>query len=163
MTLPPRHTSSGSVPDSARRCDELLRYAGNRLVRHDYGGIQAQEYGARPRHPRHAERGTHPADDPSGVPVHGAIPVDVLTLFAMIVAAVLGAWLGAASSRNGRSERSRSGWGLPCWRPPCSFSCDSSTCSPAGSDEIGVRGIKFLIAVGGNFMLGALMTLGIGL
>ena len=32
-----------------------------------------------------------------------------------------------------------------------------------GSDEIGVRGLKLALAVGGNFMLGALMTLGIGL
>ena len=34
---------------------------------------------------------------------------------------------------------------------------------PPGSDEIGVRGTKLLLAVGGNFALGALMTLGIGL
>jgi uncharacterized membrane protein YfcA len=34
---------------------------------------------------------------------------------------------------------------------------------PAGSDEIGVRGLKLALAVGGNFALGALMTLGIGL
>jgi uncharacterized membrane protein YfcA len=34
---------------------------------------------------------------------------------------------------------------------------------PAGSEEIGVRGLKLVIAVGGNFLLGALMTLGIGL
>jgi uncharacterized membrane protein YfcA len=34
---------------------------------------------------------------------------------------------------------------------------------PAGSTEIGVRGMKLAIAVIGNFGLGALMTLGIGL
>ena len=34
---------------------------------------------------------------------------------------------------------------------------------PAGSEEIGVRGVKLAIALGGNFFLGALMTLGIGL
>jgi len=34
---------------------------------------------------------------------------------------------------------------------------------PAGSEEIGVRGLKLAIGVGGNFVLGALMTLGIGL
>src|SRR5436189_144509 len=34
---------------------------------------------------------------------------------------------------------------------------------PGGGDAIGVTGIKFVIAVAGNFMLGALMTLGIGL
>ncbi len=34
---------------------------------------------------------------------------------------------------------------------------------PAGSEEIGVRGVKLVLATGGNFMLGSLMTLGIGL
>jgi len=34
---------------------------------------------------------------------------------------------------------------------------------PAGSSEIGVHGVKLVIAVVGNFFLGALMTLGIGL
>jgi uncharacterized membrane protein YfcA len=34
---------------------------------------------------------------------------------------------------------------------------------PAGSEEIGVRGARLALAVGGNFALGALMTLGIGL
>ena len=34
---------------------------------------------------------------------------------------------------------------------------------PAGSDAIGVTGIKLVIAVSGNFLLGALMSLGIGL
>jgi uncharacterized membrane protein YfcA len=34
---------------------------------------------------------------------------------------------------------------------------------PAGSDAIGVTGIKLVIAIAGNFLLGALMSLGIGL
>jgi uncharacterized membrane protein YfcA len=34
---------------------------------------------------------------------------------------------------------------------------------PGGGDALGVSGIKFVIAIAGNFMLGALMTLGIGL
>jgi uncharacterized membrane protein YfcA len=34
---------------------------------------------------------------------------------------------------------------------------------PGGGDAIGVRGIKLIAAVGGNFLLGALMSLGIGL
>src|SRR5688572_25410404 len=34
---------------------------------------------------------------------------------------------------------------------------------PPGSEEIGVRGAKLAVAIAGNFMLGALMTLGIGL
>jgi len=34
---------------------------------------------------------------------------------------------------------------------------------PAGSEAIGVRGMTLVIAIVGNFLLGALMTLGIGL
>ena len=34
---------------------------------------------------------------------------------------------------------------------------------PAGSEEIGVRGVELVVAIAGNFLLGALMTLGIGL
>jgi uncharacterized membrane protein YfcA len=34
---------------------------------------------------------------------------------------------------------------------------------PGGGEALGVRGIKLVIAVVGNFLLGALMTLGIGL
>ena len=34
---------------------------------------------------------------------------------------------------------------------------------PEGSEAIGVRGVQLAMAVGGNFVLGALMTLGIGL
>jgi uncharacterized membrane protein YfcA len=34
---------------------------------------------------------------------------------------------------------------------------------PGGGDALGVRGVKLVVAVVGNFMLGALMTLGIGL
>ena len=34
---------------------------------------------------------------------------------------------------------------------------------PLGGDAIGVRGVLLVVAVAGNFLLGALMTLGIGL
>ena len=47
------------------------------------------------------------------------IPVDVLTLFSMITAAVLGAWLGAGVVSNWRSARCRSAWARRCWSPRC--------------------------------------------
>jgi len=34
---------------------------------------------------------------------------------------------------------------------------------PGGGEALGVRGVKLVVAVAGNFMLGALMSLGIGL
>ena len=46
------------------------------------------------------------------------IPVDVLTLFAMIAAAVLGAWLGAGVVRSWSKRGCRSAWARRCWSPP---------------------------------------------
>ena len=92
-----------------------------------------------------------------------AIPVDVLTLFAMIVAAVLGAWLGAGIVAKWSKRKVQIGMGSALLAAALFFLMRQLNLFPAGSDEIGVRGMKLLIAVGGNFMLGALMTLGIGL
>jgi uncharacterized membrane protein YfcA len=93
------------------------------------------------------------------------IPVDVLTLFAMIAAAVLGAWLGAGVVAKWPKYKVQTGMGIALiaaallmvakqygWPSP-----------PPGTPAIGVRGVGLLLAVAGNFVLGALMTLGIGL
>jgi uncharacterized membrane protein YfcA len=93
------------------------------------------------------------------------IPVDVVTLFAMVAAAVLGAWLGAGVVAKWPKYKVQMGMGLALiaaallmvakqygWPTP-----------PPGDPAIGVRGLALLVAVAGNFMLGALMTLGIGL
>jgi uncharacterized membrane protein YfcA len=92
-----------------------------------------------------------------------AIPVDVLTLFAMIVAAVLGAWLGAGVVAQWSRRKVQIGMGSALLAAAVFMLMRQLNWFPAGSDEIGVRGAKLAIAVGGNFMLGALMTLGIGL
>jgi uncharacterized membrane protein YfcA len=92
-----------------------------------------------------------------------AIPVDVLTLFAMITAAVLGAWLGAGVVAKWSKRKVQIGMGSALLAAAVFFTMRQLNLFPTGSDEVGVRGVKLLIAVGGNFMLGALMTLGIGL
>ena len=92
-----------------------------------------------------------------------AIPVDVLTLFSMIAAAVLGAWLGAGVVAGWSRRKVQIGMGAALLAAATFMLMRQLEMFPAGSDEIGVRGVKLAIAVAGNFALGALMTLGIGL
>ncbi len=91
------------------------------------------------------------------------IPVDVVTLFSMIIAAVLGAWLGAGVVARWPKRKVQIGMGLALLATAAFMFMRQMNLVPAGSDAIGVRGVSLVIAVAGNFALGALMTLGIGL
>ena len=91
------------------------------------------------------------------------IPVDVLTLLSMIGAAVIGSWLGAGVVCRWSKQKVQIGMGAALLAAAAFMLMRQLSLFPAGSEEIGVRGAKLAIAVGGNFLLGALMTLGIGL
>jgi uncharacterized membrane protein YfcA len=91
------------------------------------------------------------------------IPVDVLTLLSMIAAAVLGAWLGAGIVAKWPKRNVQIGMGAALFVAALFMLMRQLSLFPAGSEEIGVRGAKLVLAIGGNFFLGALMTLGIGL
>ena len=91
------------------------------------------------------------------------IPVDVLTLLSMIAAAVLGAWLGAGVVAHWPKRKVQVGMGLALLAAAGFMLMKQYGVFPAGSDEIGVRGVMLVVAITGNFALGALMTLGIGL
>ena len=91
------------------------------------------------------------------------IPVDILTLFAMIAAAVLGAWLGAGIVSHWPKKKVQTGMGLALLAAATLMLMQQLTLFPGGGEALGVRGGKLVAAVVGNFALGALMTLGIGL
>jgi uncharacterized membrane protein YfcA len=97
------------------------------------------------------------------------IPVDVLTLFAMIAAAVLGAWLGAGVVANWPKQKVQLGMGAALLVAATLMlitqvqTMTGSRILPLGGDALGVRGTLLAVAIVGNFLLGALMTLGIGL
>jgi uncharacterized membrane protein YfcA len=91
------------------------------------------------------------------------IPVDIVTLFSMIAAAVAGAWLGAGVIARWSKKKVQFGMGAALLAAAVFFTMRQLGLFPEGSAEIGVRGVKLVIAVAGNFALGALMTLGIGL
>ena len=91
------------------------------------------------------------------------IPVDVLTLFSMIAAAVLGAWLGAGVVAKWPRRKVQIGMGLALLVAATLMLMTQLHLFPGGGVDPGVRGARLAIAIAGNFTLGALMTLGIGL
>jgi uncharacterized membrane protein YfcA len=91
------------------------------------------------------------------------VRVDVLTLFAFIAAAVLGAWLGAGIVVSWPKRRVQIGMGVALLVAATLMLMTNLHLFPGGGEALGVRGMKLLIGIFVNFSLGALMSLGIGL
>lgn len=91
------------------------------------------------------------------------IDVDVLTLFSMIAASIVGAWLGAGVVAHWPRRKVQVGMGFALLGAAALMFMTQLDLFPGGGDALGVRGIPLTVAVVGNFALGALMTLGIGL
>jgi uncharacterized membrane protein YfcA len=91
------------------------------------------------------------------------IPADVLTLVTMIVAAVFGAWFGAGIVARWPKRKVQIGMGAALIAAAVFMLMRQFGLFPAGSEAIGVRGLTLGLGILGNFVLGALMTLGIGL
>jgi uncharacterized membrane protein YfcA len=91
------------------------------------------------------------------------IDVDVVTLFAMIAASVLGAWLGAGIVSHWSRRTVQIGMGCALLVAAVLMFMTQLNLFPGGGVALGVRGVRLAVALGGNFALGALMTLGIGL
>ena len=92
-----------------------------------------------------------------------AIVVDPRLLVAMIAASILGAWLGAGVVARLPKRAIQIGMGAALAVAAALFVAVNLHWMPAGGSATGLAGTRFLIAVVGNFALGALMTLGIGL
>jgi uncharacterized membrane protein YfcA len=92
-----------------------------------------------------------------------AVPVDATTLIAMIAAASLGAWLGAGVVVSWPKRRIQLGMGFCLVGAATLMLLGLFNIAPMGGDALGLTGGKLAIGVGVNFLLGALMTLGIGL
>ncbi len=91
------------------------------------------------------------------------VPVEGTTLVLMIGAASLGAWVGAGVVSAWPRRAIQVGMGLCLACAAGLMAAAQLGAMPAGGTAIGVHGPSLLVAVGGNFVLGALMTLGIGL
>jgi len=91
------------------------------------------------------------------------VQVDILTLFALIAAAVLGAWLGAGIVASWPKRKVQIGMGAALLGAAALMLMTQLNLFPGGGDALGVRGARLVIGVAVNFLLGALMSLGIGL
>src|SRR5215471_16203074 len=74
------------------------------------------------------------------------IPVDVTTLISMIAAAVAGAWLGAGIVAGWPKRHVQIGMGFALLAAATFFTMKNLNLFPAGSAEIGVSGIRLVIA-----------------
>jgi uncharacterized membrane protein YfcA len=91
------------------------------------------------------------------------VSVGMPTLLAMIGAAVAGAWLGAPIVAGLSRRRVQIGMGLALVVAAVLFSMTNLKIVPGGGDAMSLSGWRFAAGVIGNFVLGVLMTLGIGL
>jgi len=92
-----------------------------------------------------------------------AIVVDPRLLIAMIVASILGAWLGAGVVARMPRRAIQVGMGAALAIAAALFIATNLRWMPGGGSATALSGTPFVVAVVGNFVLGALMTLGIGL
>jgi uncharacterized membrane protein YfcA len=92
-----------------------------------------------------------------------AVSVDPLTLTAMIGAAVIGAWSGSGVVARLPKRAIQIGMGVALLCAAALFVLGIVEWIPAGGDALRLRGGLLAVAVGCNFLLGALMTLGVGL
>jgi uncharacterized membrane protein YfcA len=91
------------------------------------------------------------------------VPVESPTLLLMIAAAVLGSLLGVGVVVRWPRRTIQIGMGLALLAAAALMAAQQLNLFPAGSDALGLSGARLLAGVGGNFVLGALMMLGIGL
>jgi uncharacterized membrane protein YfcA len=91
------------------------------------------------------------------------VRVDFLTLVAMIVAAVAGAWLGAGVVARWPRINIQVGMGCALLAAAALMLLTQLQLVPVGGTALELHGTVLVLGLVGNFALGALMTLGIGL
>jgi uncharacterized membrane protein YfcA len=91
------------------------------------------------------------------------VRVENKTLVAMIAAAVAGAWLGASSVARWPTRPIRIGLAVALLWAAALLFAQQLRLLPPGGQTLGLDGARLAFAIAGNFVLGALMTLGLGL
>lgn len=91
------------------------------------------------------------------------VKVDFLTLVTMIAASVLGAWIGAGLVARWPRIKIQVGMGFALLAAASLMLMTQLQLAPVGGSALELRGPVLVGGLVGNFALGALMTLGIGL
>jgi uncharacterized membrane protein YfcA len=91
------------------------------------------------------------------------IQVDMKTLILMIGASVVGAWLGAGVVAGWSRRTVQLGMGGALLAAVILMMLSLLKLVPGGGEALALEGTKLWLGLAGNFVLGALMTLGIGL
>lgn len=92
-----------------------------------------------------------------------AVQVDLLTLVSLIASAVLGAWLGVGVVARLPRKGIQVGMGVALLISALLFLSRNLGWMPGGGLALGLHGGALIFAIGVNFLLGALMMLGVGL
>ena len=91
------------------------------------------------------------------------VKVDMTTLVLMIVAACLGSWLGAGFVAKASRRKIQIAMGLALLAAATLFVLKIFEVTPPGGDTLGLAGWRLGAGFAGNFVLGALMEVGVGL
>jgi len=91
------------------------------------------------------------------------VEVDIVTLIAMIAASVAGSWLGAGIVSGLPRRQIQIGMGLALLGAAVLMALSGAHALPGGGTALRLDGVWLAAGIGANFILGALMTLGIGL
>jgi len=92
-----------------------------------------------------------------------AVTVDPLTLITLITASVLGAFVGSGIVAKLPRRAIQVGMGIALLAAALLFVLGNVGAIPAGGAATGLQGATLVFAIACNFLLGALMTLGVGL
>jgi uncharacterized membrane protein YfcA len=91
------------------------------------------------------------------------VPVDPTTLILMIVAASIGSWIGVGVVVHWPRRKIQIGMGIALLGAAALMLMTQFNIVPGGGDALGLTGARLWIGLAGNFVLGVLMMLGIGL
>lgn len=91
------------------------------------------------------------------------IKVEPITLISMLISATIGAWVGAALVSRFDEKKVQVVMGLALIVTAFFIVAGNMGWMPIGGEEIGLTGVKLIVAVVVNFVLGAMMSFGVGL